>query len=155
MSVFKSWSNLRSKFLRYRNSEQPLNNRELLLIFDSLSSALVFRTTILWYFLLITAAHRINWGDTVDRLSQLCVRCSSFSECFFVVTCKKKFKRIMSKEFFRTSNVLPFSCTHLALWRGKEQGKRPKVHAKHKGFKNFFNHVWECKKALGSSGATF
>jgi hypothetical protein len=27
-----------------------------------------------------------------------------------------------SKEFFRTCNVLPFSCTHLALWRGKEEG---------------------------------
>jgi len=26
------------------------------------------------------------------------------------------------KEFFRTCNVLPFSCTHLALWRGKEKG---------------------------------
>ena len=26
------------------------------------------------------------------------------------------------KEFFRTCNVLPFSCTHLALWRGKEEG---------------------------------
>ena len=39
-----------------------------------------------------------------------------------------------SKEVFRTCNVLPFSCTHLALW----QGKRPKVHAKQKGFKNFF-----------------
>ena len=23
------------------------------------------------------------------------------------------------KEFFRTCNVLPSSCTHLALWRGK------------------------------------
>ena len=30
-------------------------------------------------------------------------------------------------EFFRTCNILPFSCTHLALWR--RQGKRPKVHA--------------------------
>jgi hypothetical protein len=29
---------------------------------------------------------------------------------------------------------LPFRCTHLA----KRQGKRPKVHAKQKGFKNFF-----------------
>ena len=45
---------------------------------------------------------------------------------------------IRGKEFFRTCNVLPFSCTHLALWRGKGQGKRPKVHAKQKGFKNFF-----------------
>ena len=27
-----------------------------------------------------------------------------------------------TKEFFRTCNVFPFSCTHLALW----QGKRPK-----------------------------
>ena len=25
-------------------------------------------------------------------------------------------------EFFRTCNVLPFSCTHLPLWRGKEEG---------------------------------
>ena len=45
-------------------------------------------------------------------------------------------------EFFRTCNILPFSCTHLALWR--RQGKRPKVHAKQKGFKNFFNV--ECLK---------
>ena len=44
--------------------------------------------------------------------------------------------RVLGKEFFRTCNVLPFSCTHLALWR---QGKRPKVHAKQKGFKNFFS----------------
>ena len=42
---------------------------------------------------------------------------------------------MQSKEFFRTCNVLPFSCTHLALWRGK----RPKVHAKQKGLKNFVN----------------
>ena len=26
------------------------------------------------------------------------------------------------KEVFRSCNVLPFSCTHLALWRGKEEG---------------------------------
>ena len=39
-------------------------------------------------------------------------------------------------ENFRTCNVLPFSCTHLALWR-ERQGKRPEVHAKQKGFKNF------------------
>ena len=41
------------------------------------------------------------------------------------------------KEFFRACNVLPFSCTHLALWRGR-QGKRHKVDAKQKGLKNFF-----------------
>jgi hypothetical protein len=28
------------------------------------------------------------------------------------------------KEFFRTCNVLPFSCTHLALWRGKVKDPR-------------------------------
>ena len=28
----------------------------------------------------------------------------------------------VGKEVFRTCNVLPFSCTHLALWRGKEEG---------------------------------
>ena len=33
----------------------------------------------------------------------------------------------LGKEFFRTCNVLPFNCTHL-----------PMVHAKQKGFKNFF-----------------
>ena len=33
-----------------------------------------------------------------------------------------------NKEFFRTCNVLPFSCTHLALVRGK----RPQVHTKQK-----------------------
>jgi hypothetical protein len=27
-----------------------------------------------------------------------------------------------NKDFFRTCNALPFSCTHLALWRGKEEG---------------------------------
>ena len=44
-----------------------------------------------------------------------------------------------SKEVFKTCNVLPFSCTHLALWRGIQwQGKRPEVHAKQKEFKNFF-----------------
>ena len=48
----------------------------------------------------------------------------------------KPYDEVKVKEFFRTCNVLPFSCTHLALWR---QGKRPKVHAKQKGFKNFFN----------------
>jgi hypothetical protein len=32
---------------------------------------------------------------------------------------KSALKKV-SKEFFRTCNVLPFSCTHLALWRGKE-----------------------------------
>ena len=36
-----------------------------------------------------------------------------------------------SKEFYRTCNVLPFSLV-------ERQGKRPKVHAKQKGFKNFF-----------------
>ena len=45
----------------------------------------------------------------------------------------------LHKEFFRTCNILPFSCTHLALWRHLQRhGKRPKVHAKQKGFKNFF-----------------
>ena len=29
---------------------------------------------------------------------------------------------VAAKELFRTCNVLPFSCTHLALWRGKEEG---------------------------------
>ena len=29
-----------------------------------------------------------------------------------------------TKEFFRTCNVLPFSCTHLALWRGKVKDPR-------------------------------
>ena len=51
---------------------------------------------------------------------------------------EKMTDRYLSKELFRTCNFLPFSCTHLALWRGKGQGKRPKVHAKQKGFKNFF-----------------
>ena len=48
-------------------------------------------------------------------------------------------KSFCVKEFFRTCNVLPFSCTHLALWSLQRQGKRPKVHAKQKGFKNFFS----------------
>ena len=42
-------------------------------------------------------------------------------------------KAVLSKEFFRTCNVLPFSFV-------ERQGKRPKVHAKQKGSKNFFNH---------------
>ena len=45
------------------------------------------------------------------------------------------------KEVVRTCNVLPFSCTHLALWRGK----KPKVLAKQKGFKNFFR-LFDMKK---------
>ena len=32
----------------------------------------------------------------------------------------------MTKEFFRTCNVLPFSCTHLALWRDKGKVKDPR-----------------------------
>ena len=28
------------------------------------------------------------------------------------------------KEFFRACNILPFSCTHLALWRGKVKDAR-------------------------------
>ena len=48
---------------------------------------------------------------------------------------------VIPKDFFRTFNVLSFSRTHLALWRGKKgQGKRPKVHAKQKGIKNFFSY---------------
>jgi hypothetical protein len=35
----------------------------------------------------------------------------------------------MTKEFFRTCNVLPFSCTHLALWRGI--GRRAETVAYH------------------------
>ena len=31
---------------------------------------------------------------------------------------------VVYKEFFRTCNVLPFSCTHLALWRGKVKDSR-------------------------------
>jgi hypothetical protein len=31
---------------------------------------------------------------------------------------------MVTKEFFRTCNVLPFSCTHLALWRGKVKDPR-------------------------------
>ena len=33
---------------------------------------------------------------------------------------------IKAKEVFRTCNVLPFSCTHLALWRGKGKVKDPR-----------------------------
>ena len=43
-------------------------------------------------------------------------------------------KAVLSKEFFRTCNVLPFSFV-------ERQGKRPKVHAKQKGSKNFFSSV--------------
>ena len=45
----------------------------------------------------------------------------------------------LHKEFFRTCNILPFSCTHLALWRHlQRQSKRPKEQKKKKGFINFF-----------------
>ena len=44
------------------------------------------------------------------------------------------------KIFLETCDVLPFSCTHLASWRGE----RPKVHAKQKGFTNFFSCAWIC-----------
>jgi hypothetical protein len=38
------------------------------------------------------------------------------------ISCKKLCSvGCATKEFFRTCNVLPFSCTHLALWRGKEE----------------------------------
>ena len=45
---------------------------------------------------------------------------------------------LITKEVFRTYHVLPFSCTHLALWRGKVKYPRY-IHAKQKGSKNFFN----------------
>ena len=62
-------------------------------------------------------------------------------QCPLIITTYINYAYILhrgwGKEFFRTCNVLPFSYTHLALWRGK----RPKVHVKHKGFKNFFR-LW-------------
>ena len=39
------------------------------------------------------------------------------------LTCKKW---TWTKEFFRTCNVLPFSCTHLAMWRYKGKVKGPR-----------------------------
>ena len=37
----------------------------------------------------------------------------------------KSYPRLVGiKEFFRTCNVLPFSCTHLALWRGRVKDPR-------------------------------
>ena len=36
------------------------------------------------------------------------------------------FKSIWARDFFRTFNVLPFSCTHLALWRYKGKVKDPR-----------------------------
>ena len=32
--------------------------------------------------------------------------------------------RVLTKEFYRTCNFLPFSCIHLALWRGKVKDPR-------------------------------
>ena len=43
---------------------------------------------------------------------------------------------VISKECFRTCNVLPFSCTHLAFYKGKV--KDPRYMQNIKGFKNFF-----------------
>ena len=44
-----------------------------------------------------------------------------------------------TKYFFRTCNVLPFICTHLALWgKLKDPRYNDSVHAKQKWFKNFF-----------------
>ena len=43
-----------------------------------------------------------------------------FIDSEFVKTCHEHVNAL--KDFFRTCNVLPFSCTHLALWRGKEEG---------------------------------
>ena len=37
---------------------------------------------------------------------------------------------IVSKEIFRTCNVLPFSCTHLASSNTKDKAKIPEVNAK-------------------------
>ena len=34
--------------------------------------------------------------------------------------------KMAPKEFFRTCNVLPLNCTHLALWRGKDKVKDPR-----------------------------
>jgi hypothetical protein len=45
---------------------------------------------------------------------------------------------MLGKEVFRTCNVLPFSCTHLALWRGKGKVKDPRYMQKQKGFENLF-----------------
>ena len=33
---------------------------------------------------------------------------------------------VVAKDFFRTCNVLPFSCTHFAFWRGKGKVKDPR-----------------------------
>ena len=80
--------------------------------------------------------------DVADSIFKQCDESIDFhckSERTFCVPKYWLCDGVVSKEFFRTCNVLPFSCTHLALWRGKEQGKRPKVHAKQKRFKNFFS----------------
>ena len=53
---------------------------------------------------------------------------SSSQSCLIILRREKtEYFTLLFKEFFRTSNVLPFSCTHLALQR---QGKKPKVHKK-------------------------
>ena len=73
------------------------------------------------------------------KLGGFCQFLAIFGDFLGLQTERVIFRNVThTKEFFRTCNVLPFSCTHLALWR-QRQGKRPKVHAKQKGFKNFFN----------------
>ena len=42
----------------------------------------------------------------------------------FFLPAKDTNNAVADKEFFRTCNVLPFSCTHLALWRGKVKDPR-------------------------------
>jgi hypothetical protein len=53
---------------------------------------------------------------------------------------KAKYLPPNNKDFFRTCNALPFSCTHLALWRGKEEGLK------------LWLTIWEEKKLDFSKG---
>ena len=94
--------------------------------------SMILHGTLFWctattkYFIEISDSEQFRSVDVTEKVN-------SQNKCYS----KKNMRQI--KEVFRTCNVLPFSCTHLALWRGQRQGKRPKVHAKQKGFKNFVN----------------
>ena len=59
-----------------------------------------------------TTALNGHW-TTITNLTEFLIFAMKREKLFQVHT------TYTTKEFFRTCNVLPFSCTHLALWRGK------------------------------------
>ena len=65
--------------------------------------------------------HRFTLCLVLPCLSLSLTLCATGIEHLETIHYQKK-KGDFPKEVFRTCNVLPFSCTHLALWRGKEEG---------------------------------